>query len=94
MARKAPGVERQEDAEQGKVHQRAKRAMDCLERVGSLGGRRIGRKAPGDQEGVKQRGGNRVAWRLLCSILAAAKATIVLNVGAGGPKHAEMKLRL
>ena len=61
MARKVPGVEQQGDPEQGKVHKRAKRVMGCPEDVGPIGGRRIGRKAPSDQEGVKQRGENRVA---------------------------------
>ena len=52
-------------------------------------------KGPRVQEGVKQRGGHRVARNLLCSLLAAAKATVSLNVGKGGPKYAfGLKLHL
>ena len=63
-------------------------SLDYQEDTESLGRRNIVRKVPRDQEGVKQRGEYRVARRLLCSLLAAAKATVSLNVGAGGPKYA------
>ena len=74
--------------EQVKVHQVAKRVLNCQEDAESLGRRRIVRKVPSDQESVKQRGGHQVARRLLLSLLAAAKATVSLNVGAGGRKYA------
>ena len=55
--------------EQGKVHQVARRALNCQEDAESLERQSIARKVPSDQEGVKQRGGHRVARRLLCSLL-------------------------
>ena len=60
-----------------------------------VGRQGITRKAPSDQEGLKRRGRNRVAMRLLCSLMAAAKATLFLNGGAGESKYAfGMKLPL
>ena len=54
-----------------KKHQVAKRVLTCQEDAGSLERRRIARKVPSYQEGVKHRGGHQVARRLLCSLLAA-----------------------
>ena len=66
----------------------AKRVLNCQEDAESLGRRKIAKNVSSDQEGVKQRGGHRVPRRLLCRLLAAAEATVSLNVGAGGPKYA------
>ena len=44
----------------------------------------VTKKVSNREEGV----GHRVARRLLCRLLAAAKVTVSLNVGAGGPKYA------
>ena len=73
---------------QGKVHQMA----DRPEGDELPGGRqvvrktKITRKAPSDQEGAKRREEHRVSRRLLCSLLAAVKAAIHLNIDAGGPE--------
>ena len=77
-----------ERLEQGKVHQVAKRMMNGKEDAESLRRRRVTGKASSGQEGMKQRGGHRVARRLPCSLLVAAKVIIPLNVGACGPIYA------